>query len=384
MHDFIGKLLLLIPSFLREYLLLVTSIRNPLRSVKKITNIKKLSNTLHKSEWGSLDNDIDIWKNAFINLSLRTTTGIEIANCFFNNDLTMKKAAGRNNDLIVVCVVKDDLVRIKSFYQHYRSLGVQKFAILDNSSTDGTYEWLLEQDDTDVFHTTTPYSTNRRQGWINRLISYYGFNRWYLIVDADEHLMFEGMESKSISDFKEHAWRKGNFRVRTLTVDMYSKHSLNEKVPDNDYVSSYIYFDSDNYREKKNYCFKYIDGGMRVRMFKGDNEKFNPYLTKYPLIYFQKGDIQYNSHYSFPFHKNFRSKCWGALFHYKFLPSDLKKYNEIALSGSFYNGSYEYKQYISIYNKNPNMTFIYSGSKRYVDSNSLKLISKIDQVGWGT
>ena len=117
-------------------------------------------------------------------------------------------------------------------------------------------------------------------------------------------------------------------------------------------------------------------------MFKGTNEKFGPYLTKYPLIYFERGDIQYNSHYSYPFYKNFDGPCWGALLHYKFLKSDMNKYIAIANSGSFYGGSYEYKQYIKMYKENPDMKYIYENSNKYINSTSLEKIKEIERIGW--
>lgn len=382
------KVIMIFPPRVRELLLYFLSITNPIRSIKKIRKINKISKGAIAHNWGNLNADLDKWVKAFCKLSLYSKSGYDIATSFFQDDIDIIKLEDhcRNqpkNEAIVICVVKNDVRKIKEFYQHYRNLGVKKFAMLDNDSTDGTFDWLIKQEDTDLFKTTIPYSTNRRQAWINKIVSYYGFNKWYLIVDSDELLMYEDMENRSLSELIDFAALNKISRVRTLTVDMYSNQLFKEENNnDEEYVSKYIYFDSNNYRECKRYSFHHVEGGMRVRMFKGENSRFAPYLTKYPLMFFESGDIQYNSHFSFPFYKNFKSPCWGALFHYKFLSSDMQKYKEIAESGSFYGGSYEYKQYIRIYQENPNMSFIHSNSEKYTDSSSLRAIDNIDKIGW--
>ena len=84
-----------------------------------------------------------------------------------------------DNPIVVLCV-KNDIRRIQMLVEHYRSLGVVKFAFLDNGSEDGTFEWLLEQPDIDLYRCLERYQTNVKEGWINRIISHYGFDRWFI------------------------------------------------------------------------------------------------------------------------------------------------------------------------------------------------------------
>ena len=83
---------------------------------------------------------------------------------------------------------------------HYRTPGVVKFAIMDNGSDDGTFEWLLEQPDIDLYQCKRQYQTNVKEGWINRLISYYGFDRWSIVTDSDELAFYQNMETISLPD----------------------------------------------------------------------------------------------------------------------------------------------------------------------------------------
>ena len=380
------KILLAINHKLREKLLLLSIITRPVSTVKKLKKLNRIAkNKKDEYKWGQLNNDWDIWIESLKSITIRTGVGYEIALGFLEDRIEI---INNNNEYIdkeqpiVICVVKNDIIKIKEFYKHYRKMGIKNFVILDNNSDDGTFEWLSTQKDTNLFRTDVKYTTNRRQAWINKLISYYGFDRWYIIVDSDELLVYEEMESKTLEDLISFAEKNKYKRIRTITLDMYSEKSFNDDDNNENYLEKYIYFDSDNYNQVFHHAFKCINGGMRVRMFKGTNEKFGPYLTKYPLIYFERGDIQYNSHYSYPFYKNFDVPCWGALLHYKFLKSDMNKYIEIANSSAFYGGSYEYKQYIKIYKENPDMKYIYENSNKYINSASLEKIKEIERIGW--
>lgn len=380
------KILLAINPKLREKLLLLSVITRPVSTVKKLKKFNRIAkNKKDEYKWGQLNNDWDIWIESLKSITIRTGVGYEIALGFLEDRIEI---INNNNEYIdkeqpiVICVVKNDIIKIKEFYKHYRKMGIKNFVILDNNSDDGTFEWLSTQKDTNLFRTDVKYTTNRRQAWINKLISYYGFDRWYIIVDSDELLVYEEMESKTLEDLISFAEKNKYKRIRTITLDMYSEKSFNDDDNNENYLEKYIYFDSDNYNQVFHHAFKCINGGMRVRMFKGTNEKFGPYLTKYPLIYFERGDIQYNSHYSYPFYKNFDGPCWGALLHYKFLKSDMNKYIAIANSGSFYGGSYEYKQYIKMYKENPDMKYIYENSNKYINSTSLEKIKEIERIGW--
>lgn len=77
----------------------------------------------------------------------------------------------------------------------YRRLGVKGFAFLDNGSDDGTFEWLPEQEDTDLYRCFEKYRTAVEEGWINRTASYYGFDSRLILTDSDELVVYEGMET---------------------------------------------------------------------------------------------------------------------------------------------------------------------------------------------
>src|SRR5918998_3015294 len=64
------------------------------------------------------------------------------------------------DELVVVCLVRDGRPYVKSFVEHYFTLGAKYIAFLDNNSTDGTVEALREYNNVTVLRTKLPYKAN--------------------------------------------------------------------------------------------------------------------------------------------------------------------------------------------------------------------------------
>jgi hypothetical protein len=55
---------------------------------------------------------------------------------------------------VLLSVVRNEALRLPYFLSYYRSIGFDRFIVVDNDSTDGTRELLLAQPDIFVFHTS--------------------------------------------------------------------------------------------------------------------------------------------------------------------------------------------------------------------------------------
>ena len=111
-----------------------------------------------------------------------------------NNDLT------NHSGLTLTAVVKDEIFFLPAFFNHYRALGVERFILLDDHSTDGTREFLCRQSDCMVleskriYNEMVPFDSARKRNlmmfgmWQNLLARKYTLDRWGLHVDADEFL----------------------------------------------------------------------------------------------------------------------------------------------------------------------------------------------------
>lgn len=293
-------------------------------------------------------------------------------------EVVRKSVPEKTNDPIVVLCIKNDMQRIQMLVKHYRKLGVKKFAFLDNGSDDGTYEWLYEQDDIDLFRCFERYQTAVKEGWINRIISHYGFDRWYIVTDSDELVVYQGMESHPLSDVTEWLQKKGEKRVKGLTLDTYAAGSLFGK--SDDIQRDYRWIDSDSYEERsqpagKEKIQRFV-GGPRYRLMDSTIT-----LSKYPLVYWEKGTVSDSAHFQFPHKLINQAACYVGILHYKFIDKDLEIYKQRAQKNSgFSMGGEHYKLYLDYVNNKGQDSFFYEGSLEFNLSEVLKEISMIQPI----
>ena len=284
------------------------------------------------------------------------------------------------NDPIVILCVKNDLIRIKMLVSHYRKLGIERFAVLDNGSEDGTFEWLSEQEDVDVYRCYDKYQTFVKEGWINRIVSYYGFDRWVILTDSDELIVYEGMETHSIKELVNYGQKNGIKRFKALTLDVYQNGKI---FGDSDNIQKDLcWVDSDSYYEKKIKAGKLeivrFIGGPRHRLMQSTVS-----LSKYPLLFFEKGTISDNAHYQFPHEEILKAPCNLGILHYKFLDTDLMEFkNRTQEDSGFFNKGLYYKQYINYFMSPEKKDFMYDGSVEFIDSGTLKLIDFIKPINF--
>lgn len=298
-----------------------------------------------------------------------------------NNDIhCLKRSSERMvppEEVILICCVKNDLQRIKLLLSHHRSIGVHHFVFVDNMSTDGTVEWLLQQD-VDVYQTGERYHAGAKAAWVRRIWDTYGYNRWYLIVDSDELFSYPGMERHLIRELVLYAQVHQIMRVCSMMLDMYTDKTLFEDSKEQDMVNAYRYFDTKTYFRTRDYRGMIIRGGPRKRIFESEQDYATP-LTKYPLLFVRCEDL-WQDHAPYPFHENFKSECIAVLRHYKFINGDKEKYKAIVREGNYYNGSFEYKTYLKKIEEGDFTSFYYEDSEEYTDSYSLLKIPFIKCV----
>ena len=359
----------------KKIILFLFEHKHMFKEIRK-NHCKQINSALNSNKESLPIDDKDNWVKKFNKLTYSYPELIDVALEFAKADIKIiRDISVEKNDIIAICVEKNDLIKIKKFITHHRKLGIDKFVIIDNDSNDGTIEWLKEQKDVIIMQTKTPYTTNRREAWINRVIAYYGYNRWYFVADSDELLDYNESEKKSINDLIKYYEKNNIVRARALMIDMYAKPEYYSNGNKNDFFSKCIYFDKDTYFASKRHHIDLICGGPRARMF--DDKAW---LTKYPLFYFRKKDIECKSHFLFPYQDNIFTKCQLVLKHYKFQPGDLEKYKDIIKKGNYFNGSVQYKKYVNVMEKNNSLDFIYENIIKYDNSKSLNVIDVYEPI----
>jgi len=330
--------------------------------------------------------DFEIWKKSMLamlkeycsagyNFRIR-----QVIYTFANSkiEVVRKNAPCSNDNPIVVLCIKNDLKRIQMLVDHYRKLGVEKFAFMDNGSDDGTFEWLMEQPDVDLFRCYEHYQTAVKEGWINRIVSHYGFDRWYIVTDSDELIVYQGMESHSLSTLTDKLSQLGVKRMKGLTLDAYAEGRLFGK--SEDIRNDYRWIDTDSYKE-----IDAIAGKTRIKRFVGGprHRLMNSTITlsKFPLVYWEKGTISDSAHFQYPHTIINDSPCYAGILHFKFIDKDLDEFEKRAQKNSgFSTGGTIYKQYMDFVKNQENTSFMYEGSVEFASSEVLEKIPFINCV----
>lgn len=116
---------------------------------------------------------------------------------------------------------------LPQYLAHYRALGVGGFLIADNGSDDGSLEYLADQPDVALFSVDTPYSLSHYGvDWQEALMSSFRQNRWSLVADADELLVWEESRRGDLPALLRGAEFKGSDAVRIFMLDLYPKGPL--------------------------------------------------------------------------------------------------------------------------------------------------------------
>src|SRR5262249_27834079 len=89
------------------------------------------------------------------------------------------------DELLVLCVVRNGALHVKSFLEHHLALGAAHVVLLDNGSTDPTIDLARAYDRVTILRTTCPYRTY--ETILKRyLVDRFSKDRWNLFVDIDE------------------------------------------------------------------------------------------------------------------------------------------------------------------------------------------------------
>lgn len=133
------------------------------------------------------------------------------------------------HNLLVVSVVRNEMIMLPHFLEHYRKLGVKGFIFVDNCSDDGSREYLFEQTDVILYSADTEYKySHYGVSWQQAILGNLCLGKWVLLADADELLVFPGCEDRSLEEFVVEIEAEGADAVRTDMIDMYPQGDLDE------------------------------------------------------------------------------------------------------------------------------------------------------------
>ena len=258
-------------------------------------------------------------------------------------------------------VVRNEALRLPSTLRHHRGLGVHRFFVLDNGSTDGTLDLLAGEPDVHVFTTDESYAASACGiVWTNALLDAFGDGCWTLTIDADEQFIYPHYEQLNIPLLCRYLDFSKAQALVCLLLDMYSDRPIRDTVhdPRGSLIDTCRFFDAAPYRINKiEPCPHFqIFGGVRERIFRDVGSAFHPpTISKVPLVRWQKGmNFIHSTHTLTPVKM---SNMLGGLLHFKFLSDFHDRVTTEVVRNEHYAGAREYRAYLDLFKKQGTVGF---------------------------
>ncbi|MEW2911979.1 glycosyltransferase family 2 protein [Leisingera sp. JC11] len=309
----------------------------------------------------------------------------------------MQKLADRTRQIpgdgvLVFTVLRNEITRLPYFLEHYRRLGAAHFLVVDNSSDDGSAELLAEQPDVSVWRTEGSYRDTRfGLDWLGWLLIRYGHGRWCLTVDADELLVYSGMEDHGLGALTQRLEQEGRDGFGALMLDLYPKGPLGAQsyVPGQDPCEVLEWFDAGPYRSVRQQPMGnlWVQGGVRARVFFPQEPERSPTLNKLPLVRWSRRYAYVNSTHSLlPRRLNGLydgpggAAPSGVLLHTKFLPEIVSKSATEKQRQQHFHTPQLFGGYYDRIIEAPDLW--HAGSVRYRGPEQLAALGLMTPLGW--
>jgi hypothetical protein len=189
----------------------------------------------------------------------------------------------KKGEVFLFSSIKNNVRYLPWFLDYYRGIGIDRFFLVDNASSDGTAEYLLAQQDVHLFWSDDLFAkVSAGMRWINELITNHGAGHWCIFADCDEALVVPGVEDGGISSLLSYMERKGHEALSGFMLDMYPEtmDACGEYQPGDNLIDYSPYFDNNQkFFGGLKSPYRRVRGGARMRMFGGVE-----WLEKVPII----------------------------------------------------------------------------------------------------
>ncbi len=270
-------------------------------------------------------------------------------------------------DVLLFATVRNEMLRLPHFLQHYRDLGVSHFFFVDNASEDGTPDYLADQPDVSLWQTDCSYKASRfGMDWITWLQRRYAHGHWTLTVDADELLVYPDHNTRKLPELVRWLDENGYAKLGALMLDLYPKGPVGDQeyTPGHDPCALLSWFDAHGYWAQKQAKMDnlWLQGGVRARCFFAADPRLAPTLNKIPLVKWDRRYVYVNStHNALPptlnrtYDEAGLEKLTGVLLHTKFLPDTPQNALAEQHRKEHFSNSALYTAYYQALTRNPDL-----------------------------
>lgn len=255
-------------------------------------------------------------------------------------------------DAVCCCsVVRNELVRLPFFLDYYRQLGVRRFFVVDNVSSDGTEDYLLAQDDVHLWCSQMSFNqANFGSAWFELLLRRYGRNRWWVMADADELLVYPDAEMLSLPALCQMLDAQKKRALPAILIDMYNDLPIAETIyrAGEDFRTVCPFFDRQFYHRSHEHAGPYhnmtlYEGGARERVFGPARHWFQ---IKTPLLRYDTDCILSGGQHLTNLPATLIANAQGAVLHFKYFSSFPGYARQEAERGEHHAGAKDYQEYV--------------------------------------
>jgi len=277
------------------------------------------------------------------------------------------------HELIVLCVVRDGALHVKSFLEHHLALGVAHIVLLDNGSTDATIDLARRYDRVTILHTTCPY--RKYETILKRyLVNRFSRDRWSLFADIDERFDYPYSDVMDLGGLLAYLNEHSYTAVVAQMLDMFGDGPLDrlDSTAEDALEDKYPYYDISAV-EKHDYVFgrpanfaiKMHSGGVRKTVFGTDNG-----LTKAALILASAEVVPFVGWHHTEGALIADFSC--VLLHFPFVSTFGKKVEEAVRTDRYrVSAAAEYEKYWMTLKDTPNLRLKTETARRFEGVNSL-------------
>jgi glycosyltransferase involved in cell wall biosynthesis len=295
-------------------------------------------------------------------------------------------------DILVASTMRNEIIRLPYFLDHYRKLGVNHFLIVDNGSDDGTADYLASQADVSVWRTKNSYKLSRfGVDWLTWLQIQHAHGHWCLTVDADEILVYPYCDTRPLPALTGWLDAADIRSFGALMLDMYPLGPLEAETyaAGQDPFETLCWFDSGNYMIRKQHTLQrlWVQGGVRARLFFADKPERAPTLSKIPLVKWDRSYAYVSSAHSLlpralnrVYDEAGGEFASGVLLHSKFLHVVVDKSAEEKQRREHFENSSLYDTYYDSLIQSP--TLWCDRSSRYISWRQLEAMGLMSKGTW--
>jgi hypothetical protein len=133
--------------------------------------------------------------------------------------------------VLLMTLVHNEAPILPAFLDHYRAMGDVAFLVVDDRSTDGSGDILRAARDVTCLtpREGSTYARDKRE-WRGQALDRAARDRWVLVPDADEFLIWSGHPHRDLADLCSDLEAEGAEALYAVMLDMYDDRPLGDHV----------------------------------------------------------------------------------------------------------------------------------------------------------